>query len=199
MELGLLQPEAKAGSEYVMTLIDCYAEVHSKNIGLRTTQTHDGSHLIIRERPFRPPLSMQPLPVKIILDKKCGESYHYLTSERGDKLAKGIAKLLFEDATLCGCSDQDECSSYSEVMSVFEAKARVTFERLHHGFCSDFLQCPVLEYGGKKVAKRSPKRWWKPYSWQWLNKAVYGKDCDQKNEKPTIMPKRMQVKYLKKH
>jgi len=197
MGLGLQQSKAKAGSEYAMTLIDCYVEDHSKNIEIRTDSTHGGGHLIIRERPFMPPLSTQRLPQKIILDKKCGGSY--LTSERADKLARGIAKLLFEDATLCECSDQVECLSYSEVMSVFEAGARVAFERLHHGFCADFLQCPVLEDGVKKVDKYSPKRWWKPYSWQWPNRAaVCGKHSDRKNEKPTIMPKRMQVKYIKK-
>ncbi|CAI6364045.1 unnamed protein product [Macrosiphum euphorbiae] len=200
MGLGLQQSEAKARSEYVMTLIDCYAEEHSKNIELRTTSTHFGGHLIIKERPFLPPLSTQTLPSKIILDKKCGGSYHHLTSQRGDKLARGIAKLLFEDAALCGCSDQVKCLSYSEVMSVFEAGAWVAFERLHHGFCSDFQQSPVLEDGGQKVDKLSPRRWWKPYSWQWPNRAaVYGKQSDRKNEKPTIMPKRMQVKYIKKH
>lgn len=200
MRLGLQQPEAKAGSEYIMTLIDCYAEEHSKNIELGTAPTHNSSHLIIRERPFMSQLSTQPLPVKIILDKNRGRSYHYLTSERGDKLARGIAKLLFEDSTLCGCSDQDECLSYSEVMSVLETGARVAFERLHHRLCADFLEYPVLEYGVKKMVKRSPRRWWKPYSWQRSNRAtVYGKHCDRKNEKPTLIPKRMQVKYLKKH
>lgn len=200
MRLGLQQPEAKAGSEYIMTLIDCYAKEHSKNIELGTAPPHDGSHLTIRERPFMSPLLTQTLPVKIILDKNCGRNFHYLTSERGDKLARGIAKLLFEDSTLCGCSDQNECLSYSEVMSVLEAGARVVFERLHHGLCADFLEYPVLEYGLKKMAKRSLRRWWKPYSWQWPNRAtVYGKHCDRKNEKPTLMLKRMQVKYLKKH
>jgi len=198
MRLGLKYLKAKAEPEYVMTLIDCYTEEHSKDLELRTAPTHSGSHFIFRKRPFQPPLSTHSLPVNIFLNKKCNGNYDYLTLERTGKLARGIAKLLFDDATLCRCSDYNECSCYSEVMS--EAGARISFEQLHHKYQADFLPCPVLENGENKVTKRSPRRWWNPFSWQWPNKiAVQSKQCDRKNKNPTTIPKRMQVKYLKKH
>lgn len=200
MGVVLQHPKSKPGPEYVMTLVDCYAKEHSKNIELRTDPTHSGNNLIIRKRPILPQLLTQPLPVNIFLDKQWNGNYHYLTTERAGKLARGIAELLLKDTRLCGCSNNDECSSYLEVMSVLEAGARIAFEQLHHRIRADFQSHLALENGGNKVTKCSPGQWWNPFIWQWHNRtAVQGKHCDKKNKKQTIIPKRIQVKYLKKH
>jgi len=200
MRLVLQHSKAKAGPEYVITLVDYYAKEHSKNIKLRTAPTHNGNHLIIKKRPFLPLLLTLPLPVNIFLDKQWNGNYQYLTSEQVGKLARGIVELLLKDAKLCGCSDHDLSSSYLEVISVLEAGAQIVFEQLYHRFRADIQSCLVLEHSGNKVTKRSPGRWWNLFRRQWLNRtAVQGKHCDRKNKKPTTMPKQIQVKYLKKH
>jgi len=201
----VLQPghhlEAKVGIEYVMTLIDCYVEEHRNNIEFKMAPVSGDSHLTIRKRSCRLPLSTQPLPVQIVLDNKFGDGYRYLTVERGNKLARAVAELLLEDAMLCRCSNQD-CSSYSEVMTIFEAEARVAFDRWHHRFDVGLPQYPVSDNGENTMEKRSTRRWWKPVCWLWPIKAAVDskhKHYDRKSKKPAIMPKRMQVKYLKKH
>lgn len=200
MGVVLQHLKAKTGPEYVMTLVDCYAKEHSKNIELRSAPTHSDNKLIIRKRPFLPPLLTQPVPVNIFLDKQWNVNYHYLTTERAGKLARGIAELLLKDARLCVCSNNDECSSYLEVMSVLEAGARIAFDQLHHGIRADFQSHMALENDENKVTKRSPGEWWNPFIWRWHNRtAVQGKHCDKQIKKQTIIPKRIQVKYLKKH
>lgn len=192
--------KAKHESEYVIILINYYTEEHRKNIKLKSDLANGDSNLIFKKPSFLPQLSIQYIPGNIILDDKFSKNYRYLTVERGEKLARAIVELLFEDAKLCRRDNQDESSSYSEVMTVLEAGARVAFKRLYSELNSDFLQWPVVDNGRKSMEKLSMRQHRKYFSWQWF-KRVVGKInsnySDQKNVKPATMPKRMQVKYIK--
>jgi hypothetical protein len=190
--------KAKAEPEYVITLIDCYVEEHRKNIKLNSGLANGCSHLIIKNPVFLPQLSTQSLPENIILDSKSCEIYRYLTAERREKLEKAIADLFFEDAKLCKCTDQDKCSSYSEMMTVFEAGVRVAFKRMHPEFYKDSLQYPILDNDVRSMEKHSTRHRWKLFRWLWFNRAALtSKYRYRTNEKPAIIPTRMQVKYIK--
>ncbi|XP_050053683.1 uncharacterized protein LOC126549165 [Aphis gossypii] len=165
--------KAKHESEYVIILINYYTEEHRKNIKLNSDLANDD---------------------------KFFKNYRYLTVERGKKLARAIVELLIEDAKLCRCGNLDESSSYSEVMTVFEAGARIAFKQLYSEFNSDFLQWPVVDIGRKSMEKLSTRQHRKYFSWMWFKRVIgkiNGNHSDQKNEKPATMPKRMQVKYIK--
>jgi len=192
--------KAKHESEYVIILINYYTEEHRKNIKLKSDLANGDSNLIFKKPSFLPQVSIQYIPGNIILDEKIFKNYRYLTVERGKKLARAIVELLFEDAKLCRCGNQDESSSYSEVMTVFEAGARIAFKQLYSEFNSDFLQWPVVDNGRKSMEKLSTKQHRKYFSWLWFKRVtgkINGNYNDQKNEKSATMPKQMQVKYIK--
>ncbi|CAH1713518.1 unnamed protein product [Aphis gossypii] len=192
--------KAKHESEYVIILINYYTEEHRKNIKLNSDLANGDSNLIFKKPSFLPQLSIQYIPENIILDDKFFKNYRYLTVERGKKLARAIVELLIEDAKLCRCGNLDESSSYSEVMTVFEAGARIAFKQLYSEFNSDFLQWPVVDIGRKSMEKLSTRQHRKYFSWMWFKRVIgkiNGNHSDQKNEKPATMPKRMQVKYIK--
>jgi len=192
--------KAKHESEYVIILINYYTEEHRKNIKFKLDLANGGSSLIFKKPSFLPQLSIQYIPGNIILDEKFCKNYRYLTVERGEKLARAIVELLFEDAKLCRYGNQDESLSYSEVMTVFEAGARVAFKRLHSKFNADSLQRPIVDNGRKSMEKLSTRQHRKSFSWLWFKRVtdkINGNYSDQKNEKPATMPKRMQVKYKK--
>lgn len=191
------QSQENAGNEYVMTLIDFYMEEHQRNIELRTAARVSGSQLSIRNRLCLPPMT-QPLPVITVLDNKCHNSYRYLTPERGDKLANAVMELLFEDAVTCKCSNQNDCSSYSEVMSVFAAGAQAAFGQLHNGYDVRFSQGLIHEKTNKIFKKYATRRLWQKFCQLCpMGKAINVEHTNQINVKSKKIPKPMQVKYIR--